>query len=116
MDESILNSIKRIMGGLMEDSTDFNSDLITYINSSFVKVKQLGFGPDDFTITGSEELWSSFSDNPLVVNLVKTYVYVNVKLLFDPPSNSFTVDALKELEKEYAWRLTVLHDSLTEKE
>lgn len=116
MDDSILITIKKLIGGLMKESTDFNIDLITYINSSFSKLNQLGIGPDEgFSIIGSDEVWSDYSDNKIIVDLVKSYVYVNVKLLFDPPGNSFTVEALKSLEQEYSWRLSVLSDEFKKK-
>lgn len=94
-----------------DTSTDFDEDLIMFINSTFSKLHQLGAGPEEgFMIEGTGETWDDFSEDTKLVNLVKAYVQMNVRLVFDPPATSFGQDALKELIKEYEWRINVMVD------
>ncbi|MBQ6446460.1 MAG: hypothetical protein IJJ10_03225 [Bacillus sp. (in: Bacteria)] len=109
--DSILLTIKKMIGG-WENEDAFDTDLIVHINSYLNTLNQLGVGPDDpFVITGSEETWEDFLGEDIKkLELVKTYLYANVKIAFDPPSTSFGIDALKEIAKEAEWRLNVMVD------
>lgn len=107
MNESILNTIKKMLG-LGDDYTAFDTDIIVHINSCFMTLNQLGVGPEKpFRISGKDETWTSFFGEDVNVEAAKTYIYIGVKLVFDPPTNSFVVEALKEIQKEYEWRLMV---------
>lgn len=111
MDESILNSIKKLLG---PDSsyTVFDPDIILHINSVFATLHQLGVGPSDgFEITGDSETWSDFIGDSKILNSVKTYVYIKVRLLFDPPTSSFVLTNLEKTAEELEWRLNVAVDS-----
>lgn len=103
----ILATIKKMLG-IAEDYTAFDTDVIVAINSVFLNLYQIGVGPQDyvFAITGSEEEWDDFAD---MTNFeaVKSYIYLKVKLLFDPPTNSFTIEAMERQIAEYEWRLTL---------
>ena len=104
-DESILKSIKALIGGI-EDDTTFDADIIMHINTVFAILNQLGVGPEEgFCITGSEEKWNDFITDKKLLN-VKTYVYLLVKLIFDPPQSSYVADVLKANADELEWRLT----------
>ncbi len=116
MDESILDSVKRAVG---LDTTDevFDGELIMYINLVFTILNQIGVGPtDSYTITDSNDVWSDFSSDSSVVMLVKTYMYIKVRLLFDPPTSSFLATALQDQATEYEWRLNILVDKYPEDE
>ena len=105
MSESILDTIK-IMLGLEKDYDAFDTEIITYINSALFTLSQLGVGPEArFSITGSDEIWSNFIDEKSNLIAVQTYIKLKVQLLFDPPSNSFAVDAINKQIDELTWRL-----------
>lgn len=105
MSESILYTIK-IMLGLEKDYDAFDIEIVTYINSALFTLSQLGVGPEEgFSITGSDEIWSNFIDEKSNLIAVQTYIKLKVQLLFDPPSNSFAVDAINKQIDELTWRL-----------
>lgn len=105
MSESILDTIK-IMLGLEKDYDAFDIEIVTYINSALFTLSQLGVGPEEgFSITGYDEIWSNFIDEKSNLIAVQTYIKLKVQLLFDPPSNSFAVDAINKQIDELTWRL-----------
>jgi hypothetical protein len=105
MEESILKSTKKILG-LAESYTAFDLDVATHINTAFSTLNQLGVGPvDGFFISGEEETWSNFDVPANQLHMVKTYVYLRVRVLFDPPQTSFHLTAANEQIKELEWRL-----------
>lgn len=107
MDESILQSIEKLLG-LENSYTAFDTDLIIHINSVFMILNQLGVGPEDgYRITGSLNTWSEFTDDELQFESVKSYVYLKVRLLFDPPQNSAHLNAIQQSISEFEWRLNV---------
>ena len=109
-DESILNSIKKLLG-LDKDYDVFDQDVILYINSALSYLHQIGVGPNDgFAIADESAKWSDLiSDNKLILN-VKSYIYIKVRLLFDPPSTSYAIDALDKQAKEHEWRINAAVD------
>ena len=102
--DSILTSIKRMLG-IEEEYTQFDPELIVFINSVFGILFQLGVGPTDeaFRITGIKETWSEFNADEQI-ETVKSYMFMKVKLLFDPPSSSSVLSSYQELIKEFEWR------------
>lgn len=104
--ESILNSVKSHIG-ISEEETHFDSDIIIHINSVFSILNQMGVGPvKTFSIVDSTTIWDDFIDDD-DYNEVKTYMYLKVKMIFDPPSSSSVMDAFKRQIDELEWRLTV---------
>lgn len=103
--DSILTSIKKLLG-IDEESTYFDQDIIIHINSAFTILTQLGVGPEEgFSITDKYTTWDDFvSDDPRL-DSIKTYIYLKVKLIFDPPSQSSVLEAYKEQINEFEWRL-----------
>ena len=109
--DSILNSVKQLLG-ISEDNTDFDVNVITYINSVFMILNQMGVGPDiPFVISDETSTWHDFSDEINTMESVKAYVPLKVKIMFDPPTSSATMDALKYIISEHEWRLNVLCDN-----
>lgn len=105
--DSILLSIKKLLGP-SADYKQFDQDLIIHINSAFMVLHQLGVGPKkSFSITGETETWKDFSSDIDNLQLVKSYIYLKVRLIFDPPTNSTVIKAYEDLIKEYEWRLNV---------
>lgn len=110
--ESILLSVKKMLG-LDKDYDVFDPELIIHINTVFGTLHQLGVGPEDqFRISGDSETWSEFDTEGEQVDEVKTYVYLRVRLLFDPHSSSFVLSSLQEQAKELEWRLNVKADEI----
>ena len=104
--DSILTSIKKLLG-IEEDYTQFDSDIVIFINSAFVNLKQLGVGSTSgFNITGPDETWSDFLSTGIDVFAVKTFIYMKVRLAFDPPQNSYLIEAINLQLREAEWRLT----------
>lgn len=113
MDDSILNTIKKQLG-ITEDYTVFDNDLIMHINSVFLTLNQLGVGPDEgFFIEGKTDSWTDYIDEGVLLNSIKTYVYLKVKLLFDPPGSSYAIDAINNIIKELEWRINVQVENKT---
>lgn len=106
MDDSILRRVKH---ACMLDpicASQFDSDLIMYINNAFMTLHQLGIGPKEgFRIESNNETWGDYVGDRIDLESIKTYVCLKVKLLFDPPSNSFLLNAINEQLKELEWRL-----------
>ena len=105
--ESILKSIKQLLG-IDEAETSFDVDIIIHINSAFADLHQMGVGPDEpFSINDDDITWDAFTEENAIFNSVKTYVYLKVKLIFDPPANSSVLSAMERQARELEWRLTV---------
>lgn len=104
-DTKILSTIKDLLGIPQEIDT-FDKSLLISINGSFGTLNQLGVGPSSgFTVKDSETLWSDFSEDPMVNQLAKPFVYLNTRLQFDPPANSFLVNSINDQIKELTFRL-----------
>ena len=107
MEDSILTSTKSVLG-IAADVTAFDLDVITHINSAFTTLTQLGIGPTvGFMIEDENAKWGDFVDDDLQLNSVKSYVYLRVRLLFDPPGTSYLIEAFQKQINELEWRLNV---------
>ena len=113
MEPSILKSTKKVLG-LGPDYTPFDLDIITHINASFSVLCQLGVGPaEGFIIEDASEEWDDFDVPENQMQLVKTYIYLKVKILFDPPGTSFLLKSSEDQIKEYEWRLNTFREEGT---
>lgn len=111
MAASILTTIKKSLG-VEDDVTAFDVDILMHINSVFSTLNQIGVGPDvGFQIEDSTATWDSFLGTDPRLNNVKTYVYLKVRLLFDPPSTSFTIKALEDMAHELETRLYLVKEA-----
>lgn len=108
--ESILTSIKKLLG--IDEAVDhFDQDIIIHINSALMTLNQIGVGPEEgFTITGSTETWDQFLQDNKKIEAVKTYVYLSVRLVFDPPQSSAAIDSINRLIEKLEWRINVAVD------
>lgn len=106
MEQSILKSTKKILG-ISDDDASFDLDIITHINLAFSNLTDMGVGPDEgFVIEDETEAWDTYLiDDPIKLSKVKTAVYLRVRLLFDPPTQAFLLEAVKEQLREAEWRL-----------
>ena len=105
MEGSILNTIKILVG--IEPSDDaFDTNLIVLINSAIMILRQIGISPSDgFSITDSSATWSDYISDIKLYESVKEYIHLKVAIIFDPPTSSYVLEAMKEQIKEFEWRL-----------
>ena len=104
METSILDTIKQMLG-IEKECTAFDPEIIVHINSVFMFLSQLGIGNSTFYLTGSNETCNEIFESSYDYEAAKTYMYLKVRLAFDPPSNSFVVDSMERQCSEYEWRL-----------
>lgn len=110
MEESILTSIKKMLG-IVENYTHFDSDIIMHINSVFMILNQLGVGPlEGFIIEDDSAIWEDYVSDTTQLQAVKSYIYLKVRLLFDPPASSSVMESMNRMISELEWRLNVAVD------
>jgi hypothetical protein len=108
MIESILESIKRPLG-LNEEDTSFDAEIEMHINGVFSVLNQIGVAPvDNFMIDGKTTKWSDFLLDRQNVNMVQSYMFLQVQLIFDPPSTSFAIESKQKLIDQLVWRMQSL--------
>lgn len=109
--DSILYSIKKMLG-IDKDYTAFDTDVIIHINTALFNLHQLGVGKTEnaFSIQDKNSKWSDFLEDDKNFEAVKSYIYLKVRLLFDPPASSSVIDAIKRSIDELEWRLQVEAD------
>lgn len=113
MEPSILKSVKKVLG-LDADYTAFDLDIMMHINSVFTILQQLGIGPDTgFAIEDDTATWDTFLGGNPLLNSVRSYVCLRVRMIFDPPQTSFHIDAIKQQIQELEWRLNVQRESVS---
>lgn len=106
MNDSILITIKKLLG-LDEDYDAFDTDVIVHINTYLGVLNELGVGKEGFTIDDESKTWDDFlGDSPVSLNEVKTYIYLRVRQVFDPPASSVLSEVLNKQADELGWRMT----------
>lgn len=114
MTNSIFLTVKKMLG-IDQDYHAFDIDIITDINSVFLTLNQIGVGPTGFQISGEDEVWADFVD-PEKIPGIQTYLYQKVRLLFDPPTSSFVLNAIQSQIDEFEWRFNVQAEYLNKEE
>ena len=110
MDSSILTSIKKLLG-IAEEDTSFDQDIIMHINTVFAILAQLGVGPaNGFSIEDDSAIWGDYLGNATNLELVKSYIYMKVRSMFDPPTSSILADAMNKNISELEWRINTTVD------
>ena len=113
--ESILRSIRKMIGP-DETYTHYDTDLIIHINSVLAVLTQLGVGPSEgFFIQDESATWNDFLGNDPKLEMVKSYVYMKVKLAFDPPSSSAVIDSMNRSISEFEWRTNMAAEEKKQK-
>ena len=108
--DSILTSIKKLLG-IMEEYDHFDNDIIMHINTALMTLSQIGVGPETgFLITNDEATWADFLRSATNIEAVKSYIYLRVRILFDPPSSSSVIEAMNRQIQELEWRLNIQVD------
>lgn len=107
LEPSILKSTKKLLG-LDANYDAFDTDIITHINTAFFTLNQLGIGPDSgYMIEDDQATWDEFTAGYLNFNAVRSYIYLSVRLAFDPPSASHHLKAYEDQIDELAYRLSL---------
>lgn len=109
MDDAVLQDVKKLLG-ISPDTDVFDADVRMHINTILMILDQLGVSLKKKFLETGEELWSDLVDNAEIAAQLKTYIYLRVRLLFDPPSTSFVIDAIQKNIGEIEWRLNLQYD------
>lgn len=113
MTDSILDSVKKVLMIAPED-TAFDVDILMHINSVFADLHQLGVGPSaGYSIQDSTQTWPEYIDGDNRLNSVASYMYLRVRLMFDPPETSHAREAFKNQAEKWEWLLNVHSDIAT---
>ncbi len=108
--DSILTSVKKLLG-IAEEYTQFDTDIVLHINSVFATLAQLGAGPaGGFSIADKTAVWTDFTNGNLDIEMVKSYVYLKVRLIFDPPQSSAVMESMNRMISEFEFRILVAVD------
>lgn len=110
MSDSILKTVKKLVG-IDENYDAFDLDIITHINSALSTLNQLGIGPEEgFMIDDDTATWDQLLGDDNRLNSVKSLIGLKVRVVFDPPATSFTLDAFNKQIEELQWRLNVYRE------
>lgn len=101
--DSILETIKKLLG-VSDFQDEFDTDLIIHINAALATLYQIGVGKRYFSIESKNDTWTDFCDDSAALELIKPYVYLKVKTVFDPPSGA-AMEAINNRISEYEWRI-----------
>lgn len=108
--DSILNTIKKLLG-LEESYTHFDTDIIIGINTALSTLTQIGVGPaEGFSISDKTTTWSDYISDMSKLELIKSYIQLKTKLLFDPPTSSAVIEVINKQITELEWRISVMVD------
>lgn len=111
MEASILVNVKKVLG-IAQSYTAFDEDVLMHINATFSVLQQLGVGPiEGFMVQDDVDEWEDFDVPSVQLNLVKTYVFLKVRILFDPPTTSYLIDAATKQIDQYEWRLNIMREN-----
>lgn len=111
--DSILNSVKK-MNNIGPDYDAFDTDMILCINQAFASLTQMGVGPiTSFMIDNAETKWDEYSDDEILISLVKPYISLRVRQIFDPPTSSALSEAINERVRELEFRLRIQGGDMT---
>jgi hypothetical protein len=115
MEQSILDSTKKVLG-ITSDYTAFDLDIVTFVNSAFSNLGQLGVGSSSFAIEDATAKWSELNLPQNQLSMVRTYIFLKTRLMFDPPTTSYLIEAVNKQIQEHEWRFGVLRDENLEEE
>lgn len=112
MPNSILNDTKKALG-LDPEYTPFDAEIIMHINSVLANLNQLGVGPETgLSIVGVNDGWDELISDEKRLNNVKSYMYLKVRMLFDPPSVGYVLTSMEKMIEEAEWRIMVAQDDI----
>ena len=109
--DSILTSIKKLMG-LTEEYDAFDQDILILINSVLFELEQIGVkAKEGFVLSDKTAVWSDYSDDDRLLNMLKPYIYMKTKLTFDPPTSSGALDSINRIIDRFEWRINLYSDT-----
>lgn len=112
--KSILNYVKKMNGGIPPEDNSFDADIIAYINTTFMELNMIGVGPKEgYFIEDATPMWTDYVSDRFIVESIKSYVAIKVKLVFDTPTNAAVIDALTKTADKYEYKI---RDWVEEKE
>ena len=104
---SILESVKKLLG-VSEYDDGFDYEIKDLINAEFLSLHQLGIGPEEgFSINGPDDVWDDYTDNAKLRDAVRQFIYLRVRMIFDPPASSTVADAINNRINELEFRLNI---------
>lgn len=106
--DNILKTVKKALG--ITEYEFFDPDILMHINSVLSILVQIGIGPKDGFRCTEESVWADITEDNKLLECIKSYVFVKVKLLFDPPSSSTIIEAYVKQAAEYEWRMYITKD------
>ena len=107
MENSILLSTKKVLN-VSPDDPSFDMDILTFINSAFSTLHDLGVGPVGGLVIEDEDAeWDELGEPMYQLSMIKTYTFLRVRMLFDPPGTSYLINAMNEQINSHEWRLSV---------
>lgn len=109
MKNSILLTIKKLLG-IAPEYDCFDTDIIININYAIATLDQLGYPANGFTVTNARDSWDDYLEDDASLELIKTYIYLKVKMVFDPPTSGMVMDSYKGIISELEWRINSLVD------
>lgn len=104
--DCILTSIKKLLG-ITEEYTHFDPDIIMHINSVLMILNQIGVGPTEGFVIDETSVWTDFISDTTKIEAIKSYVYLKVRLLFDPPLSATVTESINRNISELEWRITM---------
>ena len=111
VEESILGTIKKMLG-ITYDYEQFDVDIIIHINSAFATLAQIGSElKEGYTIADKYNVWSEYTEDVKILDMIKTYIYLKTRLIFDPQASSMVAEAIKSTIKELEFRIQLQTDS-----
>ena len=111
--ESILDTVKKLLG-IQAEYTNFDEDIIVHINTAFATLNQLGVGPaEGFYVDDKTVFWDEYITT-VNMQMIKSYIYLKVRILFDPPTSSVLMDSMNRSIAELEWRLYLEGDRKAE--
>ena len=109
--DSILTSIKKLMG-ITEEYDAFDQDILILINSVLFELEQIGVkAKEGFVLSDKTAVWSDYSDDDRLLNVLKPYIYMKTKLTFDPPTSSGALDSMNRIIDRFEWRINLYSDT-----
>ena len=105
MDHSILEDIKKLVGSDVDDV--FDTDLMIHINSALGILTQVGVGPANGFFADSNSTWNDFTQDAKLIPEIRSFVYLQVRLLFDPPQSAAAIESMRTMSQELVWRIRV---------
>ena len=106
MEQSILTSVKKGVGGITEEDTAFDDDICMYINTVLAKLTQLGVGPKTgYHVTDKSKTWVQYFGDDDRLNMIQSFVILSVRMMFDPPTSGTASKAFEEQIRELEWRI-----------